>query len=92
MINSLGTQRIIGKYAVKCQPCEIKCNSRFWTCIRDVRGGAFSSGAGRGEDKNSRGVYQLQLGSRCKQIDCAEAVKHVSVFGKLSLTEVNISP
>ena len=51
MINSLGTQRIIGKYAVKCQPCEIKCNSRFWTCIRDVRGGAFSSGAGRGGAK-----------------------------------------
>ena len=55
MINSLGTQRIIGKYAVKCQPCEIKCNSRFWTCIRDVRGGAFSSEGGRGEDKNPGG-------------------------------------
>ena len=24
-------------------------------CIRDVRGGAFSSGAGRGEDDNLRG-------------------------------------
>ena len=24
-------------------------------CIRDVRGGVFSSGAGRGEDKNPRG-------------------------------------
>ena len=71
---------------------------------RDVRGGAFSSGAWRGGARTKiRGadwsltltlhcVYQLQLGSRCKQIDCAEAVKHVSVLGKLSLTEVNISP
>ena len=59
---------------------------------RDVRGGAFSSGADWSLTLTLHCVYQLQLGSRCKQIDCAEAVKHVSVLGKLSLTEVNISP
>ena len=31
-------------------------NSRAGVCVRDVRGGAFSSGAGRAEDENPRGV------------------------------------
>ena len=31
------------------------CLGQIHVGIRDVRGGAFSSGAGRGEDKNPRG-------------------------------------